>query len=277
MKISGTTKLIAHLGFPTESFKAPLIYNPYFAAEGIDVVVVPMGCRADDFDSFFHGVTRLSNFLGCLITMPHKIAVVDLLDKVSATVEITGSCNAVRRDENGRLIGDMFDGDGFVRGVQRKGRNLNGASVLVIGCGGAGSAIAAVFAQAGVERLGLREVNTLQREALAARLSRHYPQVTLELETTGDQTWDVIVNATPLGMKPGDPLPMDLSNISSSTLVGEVVLSNEITPFLEQARARGCDIQTGLDMLYEQIPAYLEFFGIPPATPDRLRAISQIR
>ena len=147
--ISGHTKLIAHLGVPTESFKAPMIYNPWFEARGIDTVVVPMGCETADFPAFMPLLARLRNFAGALITMPHKVAVVDLLDQVSTAVRICGACNAVRRDEAGALIGDMFDGEGFVRGVLRKGRAVAGASVLVVGTGGVGSAIAASLAGAG--------------------------------------------------------------------------------------------------------------------------------
>jgi shikimate dehydrogenase len=276
MKISGTTKLIAHLGFPTESFKAPLIYNPYFTDRGIDAVVVPMGCKEEDFPCFFRGVTRLTNYLGSLITMPHKVSVVELLDEISTTVKITGSCNAVRLDAGGRLIGDMFDGDGFVRAVQRKGRDLKGASALVIGCGGVGSAIAASLAQAGVAGLSLRETDEERLQALAARLVEHYPQIEIELDASDTQSWDVIVNATPLGMNPNDTLPMELTHIPASTLVGEVVLTQEITAFLEQARARGCEIQLGVDMLFEQIPVYLEFFGLPSASPADLRDIANL-
>jgi shikimate dehydrogenase len=88
--------------------------------------------------------------------------------------------------------------------------------------------------------------------------------------------FDIVVNATPLGMKEGDPLPMDVSRISPSSFVGEVVMKQEITPFLAAARARGCAIQIGTDMLFEQIPAYLEFFGFRTTTSDELRTIAQI-
>jgi len=286
VEISGKTQLLAHLGYPTESFKSPMIYNRYFAQYAIDAVVVPMGCRAEDFPAFFPGVTRLSNFLGCLLTMPHKVAVVEYLDEVSTTVKIAGSCNAVRRDGRGRLIGDMFDGDGFSRGVERKGRVLRGASALVIGCGGVGSAIAASLAKSGVARLGLRERNPQIMIKLAERLRAHYPCITVELDSEGgdghdfdrqhNSEWDIIVNATPLGMQTGDPLPLDVSRIASSTLVCEVVLTQEMTPLLQQSRARGCDVQTGLDMLFEQVPAYLEFFGLPVASPAALRELASI-
>ena len=112
--ISGTTKLIAHLGFPTETFKAPMIYNPYFEKHGIDAVVVPMGCKAGDYAQFLRLVFKLSNIHGALVTMPHKVTTVALLDEASTTVKVAGSCNAVRLGANGALVGDMFDGEGFV-------------------------------------------------------------------------------------------------------------------------------------------------------------------
>ena len=114
--ISGKTKIIAHLGYPTESFKAPMIYNPYFEDRGIDAVVVPMGAKPENYSDVLKAVFSLSNIAGALITMPHKMTTVGLLDEVTTTVKIAGACNAVRRRSDGKLIGDMFDGEGFVRG-----------------------------------------------------------------------------------------------------------------------------------------------------------------
>src|ERR1700745_451525 len=121
--IDRKTKLMAHLGYPTESFKAPMIYNPYFAKHGINAVVVPMGCKPDDFPQFVKLLSRLTNIHGALITMPHKVPIVALLDEVSVSVKVAGACNAVRVESDGKLIGDMFDGEGVVRGVLRHGRN----------------------------------------------------------------------------------------------------------------------------------------------------------
>ena len=130
--ITGHTEIIAHIGYPTHSFKAPMIYNPYFESAKIDAVVVPMGCKAEDYPPFLKAVFSLQNIRGALITMPHKVATVGLLDEVSAAVKVAGACNAVKRLPDGRLVGDMFDGEGFVRGVLRKGLVLQGARVLVV-------------------------------------------------------------------------------------------------------------------------------------------------
>jgi len=274
--ITGKTKLIAHLGFPTESFRAPMIYNPYFEKHGIDAVVVPMGCRSEDYAAFLPLVFRLSNIKGALVTMPHKVATLGLLDEVLTTARVAGACNAIRLDENGRLVGDMFDGEGFVRGVLRKGQQLSGKRALVVGSGGVGSAIAASLASAGVDGLAIFDNHAPTMEALAARLRENHPGLDVTTGSKDPAGFDVVVNATPLGMNVSDPLPMDVDRIEPSAFVGEVVMKSEITPFLAAARARGCRYQVGTDMLFEQIPAYLEFFGFKSATPEELREVARI-
>jgi shikimate dehydrogenase len=274
--IRGTTALIAHLGYPTATFKAPMIYNPYFEKHGIDAVVMPLGVKAEDYADVFKAVFSLTNIHGALITMPHKVTTVDLLDEVSTTVKIAGSCNAVLRRPDGTLIGDMFDGAGFVRGVERKGRKLKGAHALVVGAGGVGSGIAASLAGAGVAAIGLFDTNPTASEELGKRLRQYHPHLRVRTGSNDPTDYDVVVNATPLGMKADDPLPMDVARIKPGTFVGEVVLKEEMTPLLRAAQAKGCPIQIGTDMLYEQIPAYLEFFGFGTTTPEELRAVSQV-
>ena len=275
--ITGTTTVIAHLGYPTEAFKAPMIYNPYFADAGIDAAVVPMGVRAEDLAAFLRPLFRLTNVRGALVTMPHKVAIVPLLDEVTATVRIAGSCNAVLKVPDGSLLGDMFDGAGFVRGVVRNGRVLAGAKSLIVGAGGVGSAIAASLAAAGVAAIGLYDAQPATAEALGARLREHYPRLAVCIGSSDPAGYDVVVNATPLGMRDDDPLPVDVSRIAPGSFVGEVVMRQEFTPFLRAAMAKGCPVQVGTDMLYEMIPAYLEFFGFRTTTPETLRALSQVR
>jgi shikimate dehydrogenase len=276
MPIDGRTELIAHIGWPTHTFKAPMIYNPYFEAIGANAVVVPMGCKAEHFAPLLRSVFALENIRGALITMPHKVSVVELVDEVTPTVKIAGSCNAVKRLADGRLAGDMFDGEGFVRGLQRKGLALPGASALVVGSGGVGSAIAASLAAAGVGRVALFDVNAASAEALAQRLRTHYPQLEVRVGSKDPAGFDLVVNATPLGMNAGEPLPVDVERLDPRSFVGEVVMKTEMTPFLAAARARGCRIQVGTDMLFEMIPAYLEFFGFPTTTPETLRSLARL-
>ncbi|MFZ0852800.1 MAG: ThiF family adenylyltransferase [Hyphomicrobiaceae bacterium] len=275
--ISGTTILIAHLGYPTESFKAPMIYNPYFEKKGIDAVVVPMGVKAEDYAAFLKSLFRLSNIRGALVTMPHKVTTLALLDELTPTAKIAGSCNAILRRSDGSLLGDMFDGAGFVRGVVRSGRTLVGNRVLVVGCGGVGSAIAASLAAAGVGMIALFDANAASADALADRLRAQYHQLEIKTGSNDPSGYNVVVNATPLGMQEGDPLPLDVSRIDPATLVGEVVMKEQYTPLLRLAKEKGCSIQVGTEMLFEQIPAYIEFFGFGTTSSDELRSVAKIK
>lgn len=273
--INGDTELIAHIGYPTHTFKSPMIYNPYFAHAGINAVVMPMGCQAAAYPEFLRAVFQLSNIRGALITMPHKVTTVGLVDVTSPAVQIAGACNAVRRLPDGRLHGDMFDGEGFVRGLRRKGFEPQGQRLLVVGTGGVGSAIAASLAATHPACLNLNDINPAAAQGLAQRLRSHHPDVEVVVGPNDPTDMDLVVNATPLGMNEGDPMPMDMDRLSAHTFVGEVVLQQHLTAFLQVAQARGCAFQVGSDMLFEQIPAYLEFFGLPTTTPEQLRRLAQ--
>ncbi len=276
MEISGNTRLIAHLGYPTTTFKAPLIYNPWFDEQGIDVKVVPMGVKAEDYAQLIPSLFRMTNIIGALVTMPHKVSTCQLVQSLSPTAQIAGACNAIRLEPDGSLRGDMFDGDGFVRGVLRKGIQLRGARVLVVGSGGVGSAIAASLAAAGVDTLALFDSREASSEELAKRLRNHYPALTVLTGLRNPKAFSIVVNATPMGMNLGDELPVDVSLITPGTFVGEVVMKSEITPFLRAALERDCQIQPGTDMLFEMIPAYMEFFGLPNVTPEALRKVAKV-
>ncbi len=273
--ISGTTTLIAHLGYPTHTFKSSLICNPWFDSNGIDAAVVPMGVKAEDYVDFFRSVFTLTNIRGALITMPHKVTTMELVDEISPTAAIAGATNAVLRREDGSLLADQFDGAGFARGMLRKGFNPSGKRALVVGNGGVGSPIAASLASLGLAEIGLFDPNAAASEALARRIGVHYSDVKVVVGSKDPEGYDLIVNATPIGMNDGDPLPVDVERIAPGSYVGDVVLNTDITPFLQAAKDRGCTIQVGSDMLFELIPAYLEFFGFEGVAPDDLRAAAR--
>jgi shikimate dehydrogenase len=146
--------------------------------------------------------------------------------------------------------------------------------VLIVGAGGVGSAIAASFAAAGVDTLSLFDLRGQAAEDLAQRLRQHHPRLRVRTGSADPAGHDIVVNATPLGMEPGDPLPMDVERIAPGAFVGEVVMRDTMTAFLRAAQERGCRFQVGSDMLFEQIPAYLEFFGWDSPTPELLRRLA---
>ena len=274
--ISGKTTLIAHLGYPTFAFKAPLIYNPWFDKHDIDAVVVPMGVKPEEYREFFPLLFKMTNIRGALVTMPHKVTTTELVDELTPIAKVAGASNAVLLREDGSLLGDQFDGAGFARGVARKGFDVSGKRALVVGNGGVGSPIAASLVADGLAEIGLFDPNIASSEALAGRLAEHYPDTKVAVGSKDPDGYDLVVNATPLGMNDGDPLPVDIDRIAPGTFVADVVMKQTITPFLQAALDKGCPIQVGSDMLYEQIPAYLEFFGFGTTTPDELREVSLI-
>jgi shikimate dehydrogenase len=274
--IRGTTRLLAHFGDPIAAIKSPMIYNPYFERTAIDVVAVPMGVSRDDYPAALRSVFRLTNTLGAIIAMPHKRSTVGLLDDCSPRVRVAGSCNAVLRRPDGTLFGELFDGLGFVAGLQRNGFGVTGASCLVVGAGGAGSAIALALATAGAGKLVIHDVAPEHTAVLTARLRQHHPQVDASAGPNDPRGFDLVVNASPLGMAAGDGLPVDVSRLQATSFVAEVVMKPDVTPLLAAARERGCRTQPGIDMLFEQIPLYLEFFGLGQASSEELRALARL-
>jgi shikimate dehydrogenase len=274
--ISGTTALVAHLGYPTHTFKSSLVCNPWFEKHGVDAVVVPMGVTPQDYVDVFRSVFRLTNIRGALITMPHKVTTMDLVDEISPVAKIAGAINAVRKRDDGSLVGDQFDGAGFVRGALSKGFDPTGKRALIVGNGGVGSPIAASLAQIGLAGIGLFDSDPRASEALARRIGEHFPDVTVTVGSKDPAGYDMVVNATPLGMRAEDPLPVDIERVAPGTYVGDVVLSSRPTTLLQAAKEHGCTTQVGSDMLFELIPAYLEFFGFGKATAGELRATAHL-
>ena len=160
--------------------------------------------------------------------------------------------------------------------MRRKGCEPAGKRALIVGSGGVGSAIAAALAAASVAGLGLFDTNPDASSTLGRRLLARYPLLSITSDSNDPAGYDIVVNATPMGMNDGDPLPLDIGRIARSAFVGEVVMQRETTAFLAAARARGCQTQVGSDMLFEQIPAYLEFFGLPSTTPEHLRSVARL-
>jgi shikimate dehydrogenase len=266
--IRGTTLLYPVLGSPIAQVKAPMLYNALFARTGLDAAVVPIEIAPEDYSVVLKALFRAKNVPGAFVTIPHKAATVALLDDCSDAVRIAGACNAVVRRADGTLYGDLFDGIGFVHAVEKHGFAVAGARCLVVGAGGAGAAIAAALAASGASAIRLHDTRSAHGEALAAQLRSHFPRIAIDAGPAALAGFALIVNATPLGMEPGDPLPIDVAQITPAMVVAEIVMKREITPMLEAARARGCRIVLGREMLQEQMSLYLDFFGLPPAATD---------
>ncbi len=260
-EIYGSTRLYAVLGDPVLQVRAPGLLNPVLAEMGLDAVVVPVYARSQDFADVVRALMRIGNLGGLLITVPHKAAVCALADEVGPNAALSGTANAMRQEPDGHWLAENFDGLGFVRGLAAAGYPARGKHVALVGAGGAGSAIAVALLLAGASRLSLDDRDRTRVSALVARLAHRWPQL-ITLSGPGDlQAADIVVNATPLGLRPGDSLPFDPLEARPDAVVADIVMNPHETALLRRAAAVGRSVHHGIHMLREQVPCYREFFG----------------
>lgn len=262
MNITGTTRVWGILADPIHHVKTPQALNPMMAARGVDGVMVPMHVGAGELAAVVGAIRHVRNLGGFIVTVPHKTAVVALCDEASETARRVGAANCVRREADGRLVADMLDGKGFVAGLKREGIDPKGMGVLLAGAGGAANAIAFALAEAGVKRLAIANRTKAKSDDLAARLSKAFPALPVTTEPGGVGGYDLVVNATSLGLSEGDPLPVDATGLTSGQTVAEVIMQPAETALMAAARARGCHVHPGKPMLECQLDLMADFLGM---------------
>lgn len=270
--VSGRTRLLGIVGHPIAQVRAPGVWTDLFHEQGIEAVCLPMQVRPADLRQFVTAMGSLQNLIGLIVTIPHKQAALTLTDEPSQRACRAGVVNIMKR-VNGGWAGDTLDGVGFVRGLQRTGQSVAGRRTLIVGCGGVGSAIALEAAAAGAAEVAVADILPERAQALSRRIAE--TGTPSRVAPADPAAFDVVVNATPAGMRPDDSLPMPCDSLREGTLVADVVVQPEITPFLAAAQKRGCFVQPGWIMSDYQIPAMAEFFGIDignwaPDTSPRL-------
>jgi shikimate dehydrogenase len=264
--VTGKTLLFPVVGSPVSQVKAPTVFNALFARAGVNALVVPLELPAQGVIAACRALLQSPSVGGLLVTVPYKKTLFDLVDQPGDEAQVVGAVNAIRRAPDGSLVGDLFDGQGFVSGLKAAGHDAIGKSILVLGAGGAGAAIAAALAATGVGSLSIFDPNSAQAGTLAQILQRRYPQCIVKaIQMPIAAQCDIVVNATPLGMKPTDPLPIDPALLDAATLVADVIMEPATTRLLQLAAERGLATHPGQPMLDYQVPAYLEFFGLDEA------------
>jgi shikimate dehydrogenase len=256
---SGATRLYVIVGDPIAQVKAPSGLTCEFARRGKNWVVVPLQLKQADVGAGFCVLSCAGNVDGLIATVPHKFALARHCATLSERARFLGAANVARRNADGSWYGDMLDGEGFADAVARAGCRMKGARALLIGAGGAGSAIALSLLGRGVEMIAIHDIDANRRDALIAKLAGRFGD-RVGRGTDDGSGVDLLVNATPIGMSANDPLPLDLNGLSATTFVGDVITVPEITPLLRAARDRGCRIQTGIDMFESNIGLMADFF-----------------
>lgn len=258
--ISGTTRLIGIVGHPVAQVRMPGNLNPLFIQTGQDLAMVPLDLDPVAVPHFVAMLRASDNLVGTVVTVPHKQAMARNVDVLSDRARALGAVNVVRRDQDGSLHGDHVDGFGFLNAARAHGFKSAGRRALVIGAGGAGSAVAYALCETGAAAVSVLDTDAQRADALVRMLRSQFPEVDVQARCDTLLGFDLVVNVTPMGMCAQDPMPLSralLTTLAPSTLVCDAVTSPEITPLLAFARDRGCQFQTGAEMA----TASVEFIG----------------
>lgn len=256
---SGATRVIFIVGDPIAQVKSPHGVTESLRERRTDAIVVPAHVKPADIAAFFSLAERMSNVDGIIVTVPHKFDAARLAAHMTPRVRSIGAANVMRRAADGRWEADMCDGEGYVAGLRKAGCEPRGQRALLVGAGGAGSAIAHALVDAGVAALALHEADAARRDALAAKL-RGYGPLQPTLGSADPSGFDLVINATPMGMQPDDPLPIDVTKLAPATFVGDVVTMPPVPPLIEAARARGCATMTGSGMFEAVRDRIIDFY-----------------
>lgn len=262
IEITGNTRLYGIVADPVAQVKTPQTMRKVFERRGTDGVLVPMHVSPAGLADVVQAIRGIKNFGGMVVTVPHKTSMVDLCDVVTPEARAVGAVNIVRREEDGTLAGDILDGKGFVEGLRQSGFKPEGLTVLLCGAGGAARAIAYALAQAGIGKLSIHNRTQAAAQQILQGIKTLYPAVETRLGSEDPAGFDLVVNATSLGMRAEDPMPLDASRLTATQIVAEIIMTPKLTPLLEQAQAKGCRIQYGLPMLECQIEMMADFMGV---------------
>jgi shikimate dehydrogenase len=254
------TQLFAIIGDPIAQVRSPEVFNQLFRRRGVDAVMVPMLVHPGEFNASISGLRAIENIQGLIVTVPHKTAAARLVETVSRRVTVARAANALRPCSGG-WEGELFDGEGFATGVEAEGHELKGKHCALVGCGGAGAAIALALLDRNVASLSIWDVDETKAADLAQRL-RSAGTLEVRISLPNSKT-DVAINATPLGMAEDDPVPIDLDVLRQGALVAEAIMKPSRTRLLREAQQRGHRIQEGRHMLDNQVEAIWSFFGLP--------------
>jgi len=256
--LSGATRVHFIVGDPIAQVKSPAGVTQAFHDAGRNAVCIPAHVAPNDLAGWAKGVSLAQNVDGIIVTVPHKFSCFELCATTSDRAGFLKAVNTLRRNADGTWHGDMFDGMGYVEALKSKGCEPRGQRALLVGAGGADSAIAYSLVTAGVREVAIHDPDTVRRDGLIARLA----SLGLGKVSAGsnDPTgFDICINATPIGMKDGDPHPIDSSKFTAQQFVGCVITAPAVPPMVAAARTKGCNTMTGADMFARVRDLMVEF------------------
>ena len=261
--LSGATRVYPVVGDPISQVKSPDGVTRAFLARGVDAVCIPAQVAPENWDLYVRSIRATKNIDGLIVTVPHKFSAFASCDSVTERAAFLRTVNTIRKLPDGSLHGDMFDGIGFVEACRANGCGFAGRRALLVGTGGAGTAIAHAVAAAGVAELALCDINGLRRDNLVQRFAGEGFRVSAAGNDASG--FDIVLNATPLGMLDGDPLPVAAGSLRAGQFVGDVVTKPEVPLLILEARRLGLANSNGVAM-FEKVRDLMVDFLLAPAS-----------
>ena len=262
IKLSGETIVFPIIGDPIAQVRSPQYLTAIMHRRMINGIVPPVHVSANDLSTVIEGLSRTQNVQGIVVTIPHKVSMTQFCTSLTERAQFSGAINVMRRLPDGTFKGDHLDGIGYLDGMLNQGIDVSGKRVLQIGIGGAGSAVCYEMLARNAGELGLYDVNKDRLQETIEKLSLKFPGRVFA--TSNDPTgFDVIANVTPVGMKPDDPFPVQIENLSGEMAVADAITKPSVTALIHHARDLGCSTMSGADMFDAEAEALVDFLIDP--------------
>ena len=260
--ITGKSTIYFMLSNPIDHVKSPGMFNTLFAEENIDAIMTPVSVEPEDFDTAWRCFKAMTNLKGMIVSAPFKAKAARAADIRNPRAERVGTANAIIRDTDGRLRADNFDGAGFLEGMRRSGHILEGKNVLLVGAGGAGASIGFCIAEAGAARLTIHDIDFDRARKLCDCIAIMFPECQMLAGDPDPTDHDVVINATPIGLKAGDPLPLQAEKLTPDMTVVDIIMDPRETALLKHAKSIGCPVQYGQPMMDCQMELLANFLEV---------------
>ena len=258
LKVNGKTKLFGVIADPIEHVRAPEIYNDRWLYNNKNLMMIPIHVKRNNLKTAIEGLRSLSNFYGFCVTIPHKVDVSKFCDFIMPNAEMIGAVNVAYFNKKRELIGDNFDGDGFIYGLKAKGYDIQGKRIYLAGAGGAARAIAFSLAKHNIFSIYISNRTEEKVRNLCNSILKWYPN--LNIKSSNDfSNCDILINTTSLGLNDTDELPFDVEKSPSNSLIVDIIMKPEMTNLLKKAELTNRKIHLGKHMLDFQIELMEKF------------------
>ena len=263
--VSGHTRLYAIVGHPIEQVRSPELFTASFKSRGADAILVPFHVLPDNFDRTVPALMAMPNLDGLIFTIPYKQKAMAYADEIGANAKIVGAINALARNGAGGWKADIFDGLGCVEGFRRRGLSFAGKRIMLIGAGGAGSAIGVAIAHENPHSIQLYDLDVNRALDLVRKIQSVDPSIQVERTEPTVKDIDILLNASPVGMLDDERLPIAVNSFDPALVVFDAIVKPETTPLLKKAHEAGCTLVRGREMMMGQISKMTDYFGFVSA------------